>query len=152
MAFQCLAGRLPFRCDSLGAYVHAHLYLPPPALHGYRGDLSSALDGVLGTGMAKSPADRFPSCTALVDALAAAPAAHPPDATRVVPPPDAPRASGPSRRPHRGPLLAAAASALVVTLVIGGVQLLGSGPGNAPAQPPPVPARGTVEVAPATQV
>ncbi|MGW6698514.1 serine/threonine-protein kinase, partial [Nocardia sp. NPDC055049] len=62
---ECLTGASPFPAASMSVLVRAHLSEAPPRpselLHGIPG----ALDDVIGTGMAKDPADRYASAGAL---------------------------------------------------------------------------------------
>src|SRR6202035_1007212 len=48
---------------------YAHLSTPPPSLASLRPGLASAADDVLAGGMAKAPADRYPSCGEFAEAL-----------------------------------------------------------------------------------
>ncbi|MEX0658118.1 MAG: protein kinase, partial [Egibacteraceae bacterium] len=71
MLHECLTGAPPFRTDSDSALplIAAHLHDSPPPLSAARPDLPGALDEALQRALAKSPAQRYPDCTALVDAL-----------------------------------------------------------------------------------
>jgi serine/threonine-protein kinase len=75
--YECLTGRPPFPGGSGEAVLLAHLEAAPPRVTALRPDLPPAIDQVVARAMAKTPADRFPSCRALVaaarQALAAAP-------------------------------------------------------------------------------
>ena len=66
--FHCLAGTQPYDRETDAALIHAHLSAPPPKITEIRNDLPAALDQVFLRGMAKEPASRFPSATALVEA------------------------------------------------------------------------------------
>jgi serine/threonine-protein kinase len=68
----CLAGGPPFERDSDLAVLQAHLKEPPPRITQLRPDLPAALEHVLGRGMAKDPADRFPASSDFAVALATA--------------------------------------------------------------------------------
>jgi serine/threonine-protein kinase len=68
----CLAGTPPFERDSDLAVLQAHLKEPPPRITQLRPDLPAALEHVLGRGMAKDPADRFPASSDFAAALATA--------------------------------------------------------------------------------
>ena len=57
--YECLSGRAPFRSDSLMGTLWGQVHDQPPPL-------SDALDPVFATGMAKDPADRYPTCRELV--------------------------------------------------------------------------------------
>ena len=57
--YECLSGRAPFRSDSLMGTLWGQVHDQPPPV-------SDALDPVFATGMAKDPADRYPTCRELV--------------------------------------------------------------------------------------
>ena len=130
VAFQLLTGAKPFPGDNFAAQARAHVEDEPPAASSVDETLPPAVDAVLARGMAKEPADRWPSASAFVQALddaldegaeaeptrvlpvtAAAPG-------RVAPPP--PRDPEPPARdggrPGRGagPLIALAAAVLLI--------------------------------------
>jgi serine/threonine protein kinase len=71
-AFEMLAGEPPFRRDQDVAVLWAQVSAPAPSLRALRPDLPAAVDEVIARALAKSPADRYPSCTAFARALAAA--------------------------------------------------------------------------------
>jgi serine/threonine-protein kinase len=64
--FECLSGSLPFRDESELAVLFAHLEQPPPRLSDRRAELPSAVDSVIGRGLAKAPGDRFETCRELI--------------------------------------------------------------------------------------
>jgi hypothetical protein len=66
--YECLSGEVPFARDTEAALLYAHLEEPPPRLSERRAELPEALDHVLDRGLAKEPADRFDSATALIRA------------------------------------------------------------------------------------
>ncbi len=110
--FECLTGHPPFPRDQEIVVMWAHLQDEPPKVTADRPDLPAALDAVIARAMAKAPAERFASCTAMVDAArealspSVAPGvnatrahARPAPATRVgatVPPLAAPPLAGPA--------------------------------------------------------
>jgi YVTN family beta-propeller protein len=69
MAFEMLAGELPFPSDDDRALMFAHLFKSPPTLTECRPGLPVAADAVLTRAMAKAPAARYPTCGDFVDAL-----------------------------------------------------------------------------------
>jgi tRNA A-37 threonylcarbamoyl transferase component Bud32 len=107
MLFHCLTGTVPFRGPTDVEVVFAHLREPPPPVSARAPDLPRSMDAIIARAMAKSPEDRWPTCSSLVAALAAqVPAgSHLPspddDATRsmVMPPPPPARPGVPAARP-----------------------------------------------------
>jgi serine/threonine protein kinase len=71
-AFEMLAGEPPFRRDQGLAVLWAQVSAPAPSLQALRPDLPPAVDEVIARALAKSPDDRYPSCTAFARALATA--------------------------------------------------------------------------------
>ncbi len=70
--YECLAGEVPFPHDTEAALLYAHVSEPPPRLTKRRPDLPPELDAVIARGLAKEPAERYPSAASLVrDAQAA---------------------------------------------------------------------------------
>ncbi|MCW3058020.1 MAG: hypothetical protein JWO21_1989 [Solirubrobacterales bacterium] len=69
---QCLTGQTPFPRDTQAAKLWAHINSPPPAPSRLRSDLPEALDDVIAQGMAKDPAERFPSAALLAHSAARA--------------------------------------------------------------------------------
>ncbi|WP_194819744.1 serine/threonine-protein kinase [Nocardia sp. XZ_19_385] len=70
--FQLLTGQQPFPRKDQAAVIGAHLSASPPAPSDHRPELPAELDAVIATAMAKSPQDRYPTCTALAEAAARA--------------------------------------------------------------------------------
>ncbi len=69
VAYQLLAGVVPFERDQGIAVLLAHLSEPPPPLSARRPGLPAAADEVLARGMAKVPDKRYLSCGDFADAL-----------------------------------------------------------------------------------
>ncbi len=78
--FECLTGAPPYRADSAGMLVSAHMMDPIPAPSQRRPDIPKAFDAVIARGMAKRPEDRYASAGDL--ALAAKQALSHPDQDR----------------------------------------------------------------------
>jgi serine/threonine-protein kinase len=70
--FELLTGQLPFEADSPMGVVLKHLYDDPPPPSSLRPDLPPALDKLVLRALSKEPAARYPSATALAEALQAA--------------------------------------------------------------------------------
>ena len=114
IAYEMLTGVIPFDGEALMEllYAQVHRYPQPPSVR--RPDLGPEVDGVVMRGLAKSPADRWESCSAFVDALAASlsrpsvPVAH----TVVMAPPVTAPALAAGSRPVHGPATAVMAPAV----------------------------------------
>jgi tetratricopeptide (TPR) repeat protein len=111
VAFELLTGRRPFDADHPAAQARAHVEDNVPSASAAGGGLPAGVDGVLGAGMAKDPAQRPASASDFLDALEdaldgeVAPAGPP---TAVTAPVAAtPRAA---QRPPTRPVVAAAGS------------------------------------------
>jgi serine/threonine-protein kinase len=70
--FEMLCGEPPYRRDQPMAVLHAHLSEAPPRVTARRAGLPAALDQVFARVLAKSPDDRFGTCTEFSDALGSA--------------------------------------------------------------------------------
>jgi Protein kinase domain len=68
LLYECLTGEVPFARHSEVAVIYAHLEESPPKASDVRPELPAELDGVLATGMAKIPGERWPTCGALAGA------------------------------------------------------------------------------------
>jgi hypothetical protein len=64
-----LTGRPPFEGTTADDILRAHLDAPPPSASARRGHLPLALDPVIARGLAKDPAARFETATAMLDAV-----------------------------------------------------------------------------------
>ena len=69
--YECLSGEPPFRAETEGTVIHAHLVEPPPTATDKRPDLPRGINDVIATAMAKSMDDRYSSCGELIRALRA---------------------------------------------------------------------------------
>jgi serine/threonine protein kinase len=107
-AFEMLAGQPPFKRDQGFAVLWAQLSAPAPSLCAVRPDLPPAVDQVIARALAKSPDDRYRTCTEFARALrvacglapgaqSAAPAAPP------IPPPGPPTERARFEPPPRPP-------------------------------------------------
>ncbi len=68
LLYECLTGEPPFRQDSRLAVAWAHLEQEPPSASARNAALPAAVDDPLRTALAKDPADRQPTCAALIAA------------------------------------------------------------------------------------
>ena len=70
--YECLTGRVPFSRDSAVAVMYAHLEEEPPPVSSVRPGLPLRVDSVINKALAKSRAERYPTCREFVaDARAA---------------------------------------------------------------------------------
>ena len=69
VAYQLLAGTVPFERDEEVAVVYAHLSDPPPSLSSTRPGLPEAADEVLARALAKTPEKRYGSCREFASAF-----------------------------------------------------------------------------------
>jgi serine/threonine protein kinase len=95
--YECLTGQPPFPDGSGEAVLLAHLESPPPQVTTLRPDLPPAINQVITQAMAKSPADRFPTCRTLI--TAARQALTQPSPTRVARQPHPPSWGTPAPHP-----------------------------------------------------
>jgi Protein kinase domain len=70
--FELLCGTPPFGQDQGLTVMYAQMYAPPPSAAARRPELPAAVDQVLGTALAKNPADRYATCGQFADELRAA--------------------------------------------------------------------------------
>jgi serine/threonine-protein kinase len=68
LLFECLTGDVPYRSGSGVGVLFAHLEEPVPLVGDRRVGLPAELDAVFARALAKSPGERFETCTAFVDA------------------------------------------------------------------------------------
>jgi TolB-like protein len=73
VVYEMLAGQPPFVGPSAQAILAQHTVQPVPPLRELRPGVSAALEAVVMRALAKRPDDRFPTCAAFADALAAVP-------------------------------------------------------------------------------
>ena len=116
LAYECLAGRVPFTGDSLGEIVRKHCMEPPPRITEARPDLPESVADALNRALSKDPDDRFPTVLDLIQQLGGDPTrggtlvVSPAHVTGATPAP-APR---PAVRPPRRRVFWAAAGAVIV--------------------------------------
>jgi predicted Ser/Thr protein kinase len=73
VAFQMLAGRVPFESETLAGFIQHHLFTPHPDLRAVRDDLPPELHRTINRALAKDPAARFASTREMLDAVEAVP-------------------------------------------------------------------------------
>ena len=86
LLYECLTGRPPFEASDVRQVMNAHLFAPPPRPSLIRPAISPAFDEVIARGMAKKPADRYPSAGELARAASAAVSGGPAPVALPVPP------------------------------------------------------------------
>jgi serine/threonine-protein kinase len=87
LLYECLTGRAPFEAADLRQVMSAHMFSPPPRPSLTRHGVNPAFDDVIARGMAKNPADRYPSAGELARAAGAALSGQAPVVARPGPPP-----------------------------------------------------------------
>jgi serine/threonine protein kinase/tetratricopeptide (TPR) repeat protein len=110
--YEMLAGQPPFSGPTAQSVVAQHMTAPFPQVRHSRPDVPAAIDDVIKKASAKSPADRYPSASALAKALEEAPTAI---AEKVASRPL------PKREKLRRPLVVAAIAAIVVGFALLGI-------------------------------
>ena len=68
--YEMLTGRLPFDADNPIGLAMLHVSAPPPPPSQFNADLPSQVDAILLRALAKDPAHRYPTASALAEALA----------------------------------------------------------------------------------
>jgi serine/threonine-protein kinase len=102
IAYEMLTGVIPFDGEGLMELLYAHVHREPSPPSARNHSLGPRVDAVIMRGLAKDPAARWDSCTAMVDALSAALARRPEPAvarTVVMAPPSAPPHAAPAAPP-----------------------------------------------------
>ncbi len=69
MAYRMLSGQVPFEGDSAIDILHKHVMEPPPMLYEVAPHIPIHVCRAIHRALEKKQEDRFPSCTALVDAM-----------------------------------------------------------------------------------
>jgi Protein kinase domain len=131
--YECLTGEPPFPGDTLEQVAVGHMVTPPPRPSEEHDTVPTAMDQVIATGLAKQPAERYPSTVEMAAAARLAitdphgtsgpvpPAGPDPAQTRrwpAGPSPVTTATTGSKPRRRRGMLVAAAAA--IVLLIAGG--------------------------------
>ncbi len=110
VTFEMLSGEPPHTGPTAQAIMARLMTETPRSLRATRPEVPVAMDRAVGRALARSPADRFPSCGALAGALVSVPASRP-----------------------RGWLAAGAVAALAVVATVAWVVTVKRGPASAPA-------------------
>jgi tRNA A-37 threonylcarbamoyl transferase component Bud32 len=119
VAYECLTGRRPFEASSVASILVRVLTEEPPPIDEAALGLPAGTAAVLRRAMAKDPTARFPTATAMVDALRVLADSPGPDSSprsRPAGPPVSPRAA---RRRRLAVLGAAALAAIAGAVAIG---------------------------------
>ena len=143
VAYEMLAGKVPFQADTPLAVLHRQVYDAAPSIRIDRPDLPPALDSAIGRMLAKKPDERFPNASDFVSALGdvttplATRPTEPDSRTEPILPPVPPNGEKPT--PDRSDLrpvalvVAIAVIALLVAIPTLGPRLIGGG--GAPETP-----------------
>ena len=137
LLYECLTGRAPFEAGDLRQVMSAHMFSAPPRASAARRGIDPAFDAVIAKGMAKDPAERYPSAGALakaaVEALQGRQASigpgvrpAPPPNTRqfeAAPPQPKPYAAYPSPPVPSAPVKRARFSRVQVALLLGTIAM-----------------------------
>ena len=118
MAYELLTGQVPFPGDTVSEVLTALLTRPPAAPSTVRTGLSAEVDAVLLRGLAKKPADRWPSCQAFVDAILGAMVAALPNASEAPLPASASSPAAATPAPHAVPAITLQPAETYLTLVV----------------------------------
>ena len=110
VTYEMLSGEPPHTGPTAQAIMARLMTETPRSLRATRPEVPVAIDRAVGRALARSPADRFPSCGALAGAMVAVPASRP-----------------------RGWLVAGAVAALVMVAAVTWVVTVKRGPASAPA-------------------
>src|SRR5579872_5116436 len=88
VAYQSLAGMLPFQAGNTPAMMMKHISETPRPLRSLRPDVPPPLEGAIARALVKRPEDRWPTATALRDAAPRVPWQHTPASAppRIAPP------------------------------------------------------------------
>jgi eukaryotic-like serine/threonine-protein kinase len=133
VAYELLTGSKPFEGEHFAAQARMHIEDPLPPASERNPRLPRAVDEVLERGMAKEPAERYPSAGAFVDALDRALVPEPTERTRAMaplaaaaPPPPRRTVAAPGRR-RNVPAAVLAAAALILVAIAAAAIALGGG-------------------------
>ncbi|MFI6999737.1 protein kinase [Nocardia sp. NPDC050175] len=105
---ECLTGASPFPAASMNVLIRSHMSDPPPRPSAQQAGIPAGLDAVISRGMAKNPADRWPTAAALALAARAALSSAPSTGTPPVETPSTgaiPDVPAPNTPPPTGPML-----------------------------------------------
>lgn len=69
VTFECLAGRPPFKAESIGEYVHLHCSVVPPKLTELNPDVAESVSVAIDKALSKNPEDRFADVVDFVRAI-----------------------------------------------------------------------------------
>jgi serine/threonine protein kinase len=134
IAYEMLTGVIPFDGEGLMELLYAHVHREPVPPSARNHSLGPRVDAVIMRGLAKDPAARWESCTAMVDALSAALTRRPePAVARTV-------VMAPAPPPHPPPRAAAAVAAAFAAPLYVDTESPSDPIAVAYPSPPPIPA------------
>jgi hypothetical protein len=102
IAYEMLTGVIPFDGEGLMELLYAHVHREPVPPSARNHTLGPRVDAVIMRGLAKNPAERWESCTAMVDALSAALTRSPVPVDRTIVMAARPAAAAPAASPYAG--------------------------------------------------
>jgi len=129
VAFEALTGHVPYHAETPAAVMLAQMQAPLPMARTVNPGLPVAVERALMRALAKEPGDRYPNCTAFIEALTdsstevaavPSPSRAAPATTAISPPKARSAPAGIAWRPARQPMVIGAA-AVAVLLLLGGV-------------------------------
>ncbi|OBF75341.1 serine/threonine protein kinase [Mycobacterium sp. 852002-51613_SCH5001154] len=124
--YECLTATPPYRADSTGMLISAHMMQPIPKPSEQGAGVSPAFDAVIAGGMAKNPIERYPTAGALAEAARLAlssPERERADTilrqSEILSPASDSERPGTSAKRNRWPIVAAAAVVVVAVCAVG---------------------------------
>lgn len=128
-AYEAFTGRRPFHAESWDTLTYQIVNAPAPDPTEFQPNMPKRASAALLKALAKKPEDRFPTCTAFVEALAAGFVTDSSASTlKSTPPPPKPVAVAPEPANKTNPILFGAIA--VAVLLVGGIVWFVTRPGN----------------------
>jgi len=126
VAFEALTGHVPYHAETPAAVMLAQMQAPLPMARTVNPGLPVAVERALMRALAKEPGDRYPNCTAFIEALTdsstevaavPSPSRAAPATTAISPPKARSAPAGIAWRPARQPMVIGAAAVAVLLLL-----------------------------------